>query len=143
MTRRFGDVEALRGISLAVKRGEFFSLLGPSGCGKTTLLRIIAGLDFPDQGSLKLAGQESLSVPAHERPTNTVFQSYALFPHLNVRDNVAFGLRMKRLPREQIKIRPRGHVSPCRCGIESVVTNTRNKGETEVAFAAFRRCGDE
>lgn len=105
MTRRFGDVEALRGISLAVKRGEFFSLLGPSGCGKTTLLRIIAGLDFPDQGSLKLAGQDSLSVPAHERPTNTVFQSYALFPHLNVRDNVAFGLRMKGLPREQIDAR--------------------------------------
>ena len=105
ITRRFGDVVALRDITLAIGCGEFFSLLGPSGCGKTTLLRIIAGLDSPDSGSLKLAGKEALHLPAHERPTNTVFQSYALFPHLTVRDNVAFGLRMKRMPREQIELR--------------------------------------
>lgn len=102
VTRRFGNVEALRNVSVAVQRGEFFSLLGPSGCGKTTLLRIIAGLDFPDAGSVRLDGQDALVIPAHERPVNTVFQSYALFPHLNVRDNVAFGLRMKGGPRSDI-----------------------------------------
>jgi len=106
--RHFGDVAALRDVSLTVQRGEFFSLLGPSGCGKTTLLRIIAGLDFPDSGSLEIAGHAALNTPAHERPVNTVFQSYALFPHLSVRDNVAFGLRMKRVPRDEIGRRVRG-----------------------------------
>ncbi len=105
VTRRFGDVEALRGVSLTIQPGEFFSLLGPSGCGKTTLLRIIAGLDFPDAGELRLGGKDTLGVPAHQRPVNTVFQSYALFPHLSVRDNVAFGLRMKKVPRAQIEQR--------------------------------------
>ena len=86
-------------------RGEFFSLLGPSGCGKTTLLRLIAGLDFPDAGELKLAGRDVARVPAHERQVNTVFQSYALFPHLNVRENVSFGLRMKKVARAEIETR--------------------------------------
>jgi spermidine/putrescine transport system ATP-binding protein len=107
MTRRFGDVDALREVTLCVERGEFFSLLGPSGCGKTTLLRIIAGLDFPDTGSLRLGGKEALAIPAHQRAVNTVFQSYALFPHLNVWDNVAFGLRMKRIPRGEMEQRVR------------------------------------
>jgi spermidine/putrescine transport system ATP-binding protein len=105
MTRRFGDVDALRDVMLCVARGEFFSLLGPSGCGKTTLLRIIAGLDFPDAGSLRLGGRDALAIPAHQRAVNTVFQSYALFPHLNVWDNVAFGLRMKRVPRGEMEKR--------------------------------------
>src|SRR5262249_54091398 len=95
VTRRFGPFTALAGVSLQILRGEFFSLLGPSGCGKTTLLRLIAGLDLPDSGSLRIGGRETAGVPAHRRPVNTVFQSYALFPHLTVRDNVAFGLRMK------------------------------------------------
>jgi spermidine/putrescine transport system ATP-binding protein len=95
---RFGDVQALSHISLAVRRGEFFSLLGPSGCGKTTLLRIIAGLEHPDAGTLKLGGVNALDIPAHQRHVNTVFQSYALFPHLDVQDNVAFGLRMRKVP---------------------------------------------
>ena len=97
LTRRFGKIEALAGVSLNVRRGEFFSLLGPSGCGKTTLLRIIAGLDLPDSGGLRIGGVESLRLPAWKRPVNTVFQSYALFPHLSVSENIAFGLRMKRL----------------------------------------------
>ena len=108
VTRRFGTVEALRDVTLTIARGEFFSLLGPSGCGKTTMLRIIAGLDFPHSGSLRLAGKDALAIPAHRRAVNTVFQSYALFPHLTVRDNVAFGLRMKNIPREQIETRVRG-----------------------------------
>jgi len=95
IVRRFGDVFALADVSLSVKEGEFFSLLGPSGCGKTTLLRIIAGLDLPNEGTLTIGGRDALDVPAHLRPVNTVFQSYALFPHLSVRDNVAFGLKMK------------------------------------------------
>jgi spermidine/putrescine transport system ATP-binding protein len=105
ITRRFGDIVALDDVTLSIQRGEFFSLLGPSGCGKTTLLRIIAGLDHPDSGSLRLSGVDALAVPAHRRAVNTVFQSYALFPHLNVFDNVAFGLRMKRTPRSAIKTR--------------------------------------
>jgi len=108
LTRRFGDVTALDAVSLCVTRGEFFCLLGPSGCGKTTLLRLIAGLDFPDAGELKLAGRDVARVPAHERQVNTVFQSYALFPHLNVRENIAFGLRMKKVPRAEIETRVRG-----------------------------------
>jgi spermidine/putrescine transport system ATP-binding protein len=108
LTRRFGDVTALDSVSLSVARGEFFSLLGPSGCGKTTLLRLIAGLDFPDSGMLRLNGRDSLAIPAQDRTVNTVFQSYALFPHLNVRDNVAFGLRMKQIARAEIETRVRG-----------------------------------
>ncbi|MDB6123629.1 MAG: spermidine/putrescine transporter ATP-binding protein [Pedosphaera sp.] len=102
LVRRFGDVEALSHVSVSIRKGEFFSLLGPSGCGKTTLLRIIAGLDHCDEGILKIAGRDATQIPAHKRPVNTVFQSYALFPHLSVRDNVAFGLRMKKVAIEEI-----------------------------------------
>jgi spermidine/putrescine transport system ATP-binding protein len=89
-------------VSLNIRAGEFFSLLGPSGCGKTTLLRVIAGLEVPDAGTLRIGGVDAAQIPAHRRPVNTVFQSYALFPHLTVRDNVAFGLRMKKVPSAQI-----------------------------------------
>jgi len=102
VVRRFGSVEALAGVSLTIRRGEFFSLLGPSGCGKSTLLRIIAGLDLPDSGAVRIGGVDALRVPAWKRPVNTVFQSYALFPHLSVSENVAFGLRMKRLSAHDI-----------------------------------------
>jgi spermidine/putrescine transport system ATP-binding protein len=102
LVRRFGRVEALAEVSVKIRKGEFFSLLGPSGCGKTTLLRLIAGLDLPDAGTLKIGGISAEDIPAHKRPVNTVFQSYALFPHLTVRDNVAFGLRMKKVAAAQI-----------------------------------------
>ncbi|MCX7915953.1 MAG: ATP-binding cassette domain-containing protein, partial [Verrucomicrobiae bacterium] len=82
VVRRFGDVEALARVSLTVRQGEFFSLLGPSGCGKTTLLRIIGGLDVADEGTVRIGGVDMRAIPAHKRPVNTVFQSYALFPHL-------------------------------------------------------------
>jgi spermidine/putrescine transport system ATP-binding protein len=102
LVRRFGTIEALAHITLTIRRGEFFSLLGPSGCGKTTLLRIISGLDLPDAGVVRIGGMDMGAMPAHKRPVNTVFQSYALFPHLNVYDNVAFGLRMKKLARAEV-----------------------------------------
>ena len=103
--RSFGAVIALNGVSLAIRPGEFFSLLGPSGCGKTTLLRIIAGLDAPDAGAILLDGASLLASPAHERPVNTVFQSYALFPHLTVAANIAFGLRVKKINANEISRR--------------------------------------
>jgi spermidine/putrescine transport system ATP-binding protein len=105
VVRRFGDVEALSHVTLSVRQGECFSLLGPSGCGKTTLLRIIGGLDVPDEGTVRIGGLDARDIPAHDRPVHTVFQSYALFPHLTVWDNIAFGLRMKKVPAAQIRER--------------------------------------
>lgn len=105
VTRRFGDAIALDRVSVTVQQGEFFSLLGPSGCGKTTLLRIIAGLDVPDAGIVRIGGIDADGIQAHKRPVNTVFQSYALFPHLDVWENVAFGLRMKKVAQAEIQDR--------------------------------------
>jgi spermidine/putrescine transport system ATP-binding protein len=105
VVRRFGEHIAIDHINLTIREGEFFALLGPSGCGKTTLLRLIAGLDLPDSGVIRIGGVDASETPAHLRPVNTVFQSYALFPHLNVRDNVAFGLRMKKVASAEIATR--------------------------------------
>jgi spermidine/putrescine transport system ATP-binding protein len=98
-------VEALGGVSVTIRQGEFFSILGPSGCGKTTFLRILAGLDVQDEGVIRIGGVDVMDIPAHRRPVNTVFQSYALFPHMTVHDNIGFGLRMKKIPRAEIKTR--------------------------------------
>src|SRR5271169_367666 len=91
-------IHAVRDVSLQIERGEFFSLLGPSGCGKTTTLRMVAGFDTPSRGEILLNGARIDHLPPHRRNVNTVFQSYALFPHLSVRDNVEFGLRRKGVP---------------------------------------------
>jgi spermidine/putrescine transport system ATP-binding protein len=101
--KSFGDVQVLKGINLEIRRGEFFSLLGPSGCGKTTLLRILAGFEFADSGAVLLRGQDVAPLPPNQRSVNTVFQNYALFPHMTVADNVAFGLKMRKVPSNQIK----------------------------------------
>ena len=105
LTRRFGDVIAVDAISLDVARGEFFTLLGPSGSGKTTTLRLIAGFELPDGGSVELAGADVTGRPAHARDVNTVFQDYALFPHMTVRENVEYGLRIKKVPRTDRRAR--------------------------------------
>lgn len=102
VSKRFGNVQAVNNVSFSVKRGEFFSLLGPSGCGKTTLLRLIAGFEQPDEGKILLDGQDITHLPPNRRSVNTVFQNYALFPHLNVYDNIAFGLRVAKHSKAQI-----------------------------------------
>jgi spermidine/putrescine transport system ATP-binding protein len=96
LEKGYGEAQAVRGIDLEIRAGEFFSLLGPSGCGKTTTLRMIAGFERPSSGRILLDGADVGSIPAHHRPVNTVFQNYALFPFMSVRDNVAFGLRYAR-----------------------------------------------
>ena len=95
VTKEFNGQVVLRGIDLTIEANEFVTLLGPSGCGKTTTLRIIGGFVDPSEGEVLFDGKDILKTPAHKRPTNTVFQRYALFPHLNVFENVAFGLRVK------------------------------------------------
>jgi ABC-type Fe3+/spermidine/putrescine transport system ATPase subunit len=101
VTKRFGDVAAVDALDLGVRRGEFLSLLGPSGCGKTTTLRLIAGFEQPDEGEILIGGRDVAGLPPYRRDVNTVFQSYALFPHLTVLENVAYGLKQRRVPRAE------------------------------------------
>ena len=98
ISKHFGTVRAVDDVSLDIRQGEFFSLLGPSGCGKTTLLRMLAGFEIPTFGELYIDDQPMAAVPANERPVNMVFQNYAIFPHLDVRDNIAYGLARRKLP---------------------------------------------
>ena len=101
VSKRFGKAAAVKNVSLAIGDGEFFSLLGPSGCGKTTTLRMIAGFEVPDEGRLLIQGRDVTFVPPNRRPVNMVFQQYALFPHMSIYDNVAFGLKVKGVPRRE------------------------------------------
>lgn len=103
ITKRFGNSKALDDVSFSIKIGEFFSLLGPSGCGKTTLLRILAGFEKPESGRILFNGQDITQLPANKRPVNTVFQNYALFPHLTLWENIAFGLRIAHRPEAEIR----------------------------------------
>lgn len=98
VSKFFGDKAVLNDVNLFVRKGEFVTILGPSGCGKTTLLRLIAGFQTASEGEISIAGKEITQTPPHKRPVNTVFQKYALFPHLNVFNNIAFGLKLKKLP---------------------------------------------
>lgn len=105
VSKRFGDFVAVAGVDLDIRAGEFLTLLGPSGCGKTTLLRMISGFEAPTEGSVHLAGRDVTLLPPFRRDVNQVFQSYALFPHMDVWNNVAFGLRMKRVVADEIRQR--------------------------------------
>src|SRR5262245_35321521 len=105
VSKRFDELVAVDSLGLELAAGEFFTLLGPSGCGKTTTLRMIAGFERPSEGEIRIEGSDVAQLPPHRRPTNTVFQSYALFPHLSVADNVAFGLKRKRVPKGEISER--------------------------------------
>jgi len=105
VTKRFGMVTAVDQLDLEVRHGEFLSLLGPSGCGKTTTLRLIAGFEQPDEGEIRIEGADVARLPAYRRPVNTVFQSYALFPHLTVLENVGYGLKQRGVPRSERRAR--------------------------------------
>jgi len=110
VTKRFGTTVAVDNVTIEICRGEFFSLLGPSGCGKTTSLRMIAGFEEPDGGRVELTGRDIVGVPPYKRNVNTVFQSYALFPHMTVAENVAFGLKRKKLSKHEIRDRVRHYL---------------------------------
>src|ERR1700719_2886978 len=101
-SKRFGATTAVDDVSLGVERGAFYALLGPSGCGKTTLLRMIAGFEMPDSGRVVIDGVDVTGLPPYTRPVNMMFQSYALFPHMDVAGNIAFGLRQERMSRRRI-----------------------------------------
>jgi len=101
LRKRYGDVTAVDGVDLEIRRGEFFTMLGPSGSGKTTTLRVIAGFEQPDEGSVELGGRDVSKLPPYARDVNTVFQDYALFPHMTVQENVEYGLRVKKVPRAE------------------------------------------
>src|SRR6202790_74904 len=103
VVKKFGAFRAVDQLSLDIRAGEFFALLGPSGCGKTTLLRLLAGFETPEEGRILLDGADLAGTPPHRRPTNMMFQSYALFPHLRVEQNIAFGLKQEGMPRVQIE----------------------------------------
>jgi ABC-type Fe3+/spermidine/putrescine transport system ATPase subunit len=107
LVRRYNEVNAVPGIDLSIAVNEFFSLIGPSGWGKTTTLRMVAGLETPTSGSVYVGGTDVTRLPAYRRPVNTVFQDYALFPHLNVFENIAFGLRERRVGRQDVERRVR------------------------------------
>jgi spermidine/putrescine transport system ATP-binding protein len=117
VTKRFDELAAVDDLSLQLGRGEFFTLLGPSGCGKTTTLRMIAGFERPTEGEIRIEGEDVAQLPPHKRPTNTVFQSYALFPHLSVEANVAFGLKRKKVAKDEIAERVRAELE--RVGLAS------------------------
>lgn len=137
VNKSFGDTRVMQDISFYIRSNEFLTLLGPSGCGKTTTLRILGGFVQPDSGKVLFEGKDLLSIPAHQRELNTVFQRYALFPHLDVEDNVAFGLQIKKLPPREIKERVGQMLSLVKLnGFESRSVNQLSGGQMQrVAIA--------
>ncbi|MGH2975402.1 MAG: ABC transporter ATP-binding protein [Solirubrobacterales bacterium] len=125
MSKRFGELVAVRQMDLDIGTGEFFTMLGPSGCGKTTTLRMVAGFEQPTTGRVLIDGADVAGLPSYKRPTNTVFQSYALFPHLSVEENVAFGLRRKRVPKQEIGQRVEAELA--RVGLAAEVNRKPNQ----------------
>jgi len=125
VSKHFGELVAVRELDLDIGRGEFFTMLGPSGCGKTTTLRMVAGFEQPTAGRVLIEGSDVAGLPSYKRPTNTVFQSYALFPHLSVRDNVAFGLRRKKVAKHEISKRVEAELE--RVGLAAEVNRRPNQ----------------
>jgi spermidine/putrescine transport system ATP-binding protein len=125
VSKRFGELVAVRQMDLDIETGEFFTMLGPSGCGKTTTLRMIAGFEQPTTGRVQIDGSDVAGLPSYKRPTNTVFQSYALFPHLSVRENVAFGLRRKKVPKREIGERVEAELA--RVGLAAEINRKPNQ----------------
>jgi spermidine/putrescine transport system ATP-binding protein len=125
VSKHFGDLVAVRDLDLDIGRGEFFTLLGPSGCGKTTTLRMVAGFEQPTAGRVLIDGTDVAGLPSYKRPTNTVFQSYALFPHLSVGDNVAFGLRRKKVRKDEVKKRVQAELE--RVGLAAEINRRPNQ----------------
>jgi spermidine/putrescine transport system ATP-binding protein len=119
VSKHFGELVAVKDLDLDIGRGEFFTMLGPSGCGKTTTLRMVAGFEQPTAGRVLIEGSDVAGLPSYKRPTNTVFQSYALFPHLSVGDNVAFGLRRKKVPKDEIANRVKAELERVGLGAEA------------------------
>jgi spermidine/putrescine transport system ATP-binding protein len=125
VSKHFGELVAVRQMELDIARAEFFTMLGPSGCGKTTTLRMVAGFEQPTAGRVLIDGQDVAGLPSYKRPTNTVFQSYALFPHLSVGENVAFGLRRKRVPKSEITERVEAELE--RVGLAAEINRKPNQ----------------
>jgi spermidine/putrescine transport system ATP-binding protein len=143
VSKAFGDVYAVRDMDLAIADGEFFSLLGPSGCGKTTTLRMVAGFEFPTAGALWIHGVEMGLEPANRRPVNTVFQSYALFPHMNVEENVAFGLRMKKVGATETAERVKRALDMVQLGHRADASPTQLSGGQQQRVALARALVNE
>lgn len=137
VTKQFGEAKAVDDLTLRVERGKFYSFLGPSGCGKTTTLRMIAGFEEPTSGEIRVADKPVAGLPPFQRPVNTVFQSYALFPHMTVAQNIAFGLEMKRTPQSDIKTRVKDALKMVRLpGIENRYPKQLSGGQQQrVALA--------
>ena len=113
LRKSYGEVTAVDGVDLEIGRGEFFTLLGPSGSGKTTTLRVIAGFELPDEGNVELGGKDVSRLPPYARDVNTVFQDYALFPHMTVQENIEYGLRVKKVPRAERRNAPARRSGSC------------------------------
>jgi spermidine/putrescine transport system ATP-binding protein len=143
VSKRFGEVVAVAGLDLDVADGEFFSLLGPSGCGKTTTLRMIAGFEFPTEGSIRIHGAEVGLEPPNRRPVNTVFQSYALFPHMTVSENVGFGLQMKKVASNEIDERVRRGLDMVQLGHRASAKPSQLSGGQQQRVALARALVNE
>ncbi len=139
VTKSFGEVNAVVGLSLCVRKGGFVTLLGPSGCGKTTLLRLIAGFEQPTSGRIIIEGEDVTSAPPDKRPTSTVFQKYALFPHLTARDNVAFGLKLLKLPCGEKKLAGGGTKTLYR---KLTKEEIRERAERALSVVGLTDCAD-